>query len=135
MKRLQLAAGLLAVGLLAFWARPAVAQGIGSYYPNVGSSYQSGMPSTPRISPYLDLFRRDSGPLDNYHTFVQPQKELSETLRRQEAALQRQNAAVHSLGQQVTRLQRGDGMRATGTGSVFMNLSHYYPLSRAAMHR
>jgi hypothetical protein len=80
----------------------------------------------PALSPWFNLYQRRGGPLDNYHMFVRPQIELSNTLQRQQANIQNNNTGVAALDQEVTQL-RGP-VRPTGTASVFMYYSHYYPL-------
>jgi hypothetical protein len=69
----------------------------------------------PTLSPYFELFRRDSAPLGTYHSFYRPRVRLQDTLGRQYA---------HT---EVSEAQRLGPIRPTGTGSVFMNYSHYYP--------
>ena len=41
-------------------------------------------------------------------------------------ALEQQRTRVGALGQQMTQLERPSTVRPTGTGSTFMNYSHYY---------
>jgi hypothetical protein len=81
---------------------------------------------SPTFSPWFGLYQRNGGPLDNYHTFVRPKIELANTLQGQQAAIQRNTAGINSLGQDVQQLQEPGTVRPTGTGSVFMNYSHYY---------
>ena len=90
--------------------------------------YTPYRPATPTISPWLNMFRRDPGPLDNYHTFVQPRIQAQQTLRQQEAAIQRNQAAIGSVNEQLTQIeaQRETSIRPTGSASTFMNYSHYY---------
>jgi hypothetical protein len=78
----------------------------------------------PALSPWFGLYQRNSGPLDNYHTFVQPRIELNNTLQRHQAAIQRNNEGVVSLGHELGDQRQ---LHPTGTGSVFMDYSHYYP--------
>ena len=113
MKRLQLVLVVLVAGVV-LWPLPAA------------HAQRGYTPYRPTLSPWLDLFRRDSGPLDNYHTFVRPEIRLRETLQRQQANIRRQGTALRSLGQEMTRFEREGLMRPTGTASVFMNYSHYY---------
>jgi hypothetical protein len=78
------------------------------------------------ISPWMNMFQRHPGPLDNYHSFVQPQMQLQRTLALQGAALQRHRTEIQSLGQAMSESQHEGGIPPTGTGSVFMDYSHYY---------
>ena len=91
-------------------------------------------PARPTLSPYLNLFRSDAGLLDNYNTFVRPQQQLRETLRRQDLMSQRQGAALNALGQRVTQ-QQDPALRPTGHQSSFMNYSHYYNVQRPTRRR
>jgi hypothetical protein len=111
--------GLLAAAAMTL-APPASAQ-----MPMMNRNYQT----TPTMSPWLNLYRRDTGPLDNYHTFVRPQMELQQTLTRQDDVNQRQSDRIAGLSQRVTQMQdKPAGPRPTGsaTGSGFMHFSHYY---------
>jgi hypothetical protein len=81
----------------------------------------------PTFSPWFGLYQRNSGPLDNYHTFVQPQIRLENTLQRHQAAIQRNNEGVASLDRELSQFGEPGQVHPTGTGSVFMDYSHYYP--------
>ena len=124
MKRAQLVPVFLIAWVLLCSAPPAEAQR--------GSPY--GVPS-PTFSPWLNLYRSDPGPLGTYHTYVRPEQELYGTLRRQDAGLQRQRASIRSLQEQTFQRERAGTVRPTGTGSVFMNYSHYYPGMRSPGRR
>jgi len=86
----------------------------------------------PSISPWMGLFQRNPGPLGNYNSYVRPQLDLQNTFRQQQAAIQRQGASISALGQTLSEMEGIGGVRPTGTGSVFMDLSHYYPQSSRA---
>ena len=94
-------------------ARPAEAQG----------TYR---PSRPTISPWLNLYNRNPGPLGNYFTYVRPQMETREALQQQDTRIRQQGAGIQTLGQQVTSLEQQGPTAPTGTGAGFMNYSHYY---------
>jgi hypothetical protein len=81
----------------------------------------------PIFSPWFGLYQRNGGPLDNYHTFVQPQIELSNTLQRHHVAIQRNNEGIVALGRGMSQFEEQGTVHPTGTGSVFMDYSHYYP--------
>jgi len=83
-------------------------------------------PSRPTFSPWLNLYQRNTGVLDNYHTYVRPQVELERTLRQQDLALSRQSAALRNIQGQLNR-ERPAQAGPTGVHSTFMNYSHYYP--------
>ena len=90
-----------------------------------GQGYIS--PSRPTITPYLDYFSVPVGPWqDNYHTFVRPRAELRSNLNRLGAAVNQQGRRLNQLGNDVQRLETTSQAAPTGTGSTFMNYSHYY---------
>ncbi len=126
MKRWQLALTVMTALALFGSVRQASAQ----YGSGRSMQYGRGL-SSPRLSPWLNLFRREGGSLDNYHRFVRRDIQLRDTLKRQQYGLQRQATAINSLGNQFLQAQQNAAVRPTGTGSVFMNYSHYYPQGRA----
>jgi hypothetical protein len=79
------------------------------------------------ISPWMNIFQRKPGPLDNYHSYVQPDLRMQAEFNRQNNALLRNAQGLQFLGQQMETAQRETQVRPTGTGSVFMEYSHYYP--------
>jgi hypothetical protein len=84
-------------------------------------------PTSPTLSPYFDLFRRDTGPLGGYHSDYLPRQEFRRSIQQQGARLQQQNASIRSLDQRMSLAEQPPySVRPTGTGSVFMNYSHYY---------
>ncbi len=103
----RVAVGLLVSGVLAISAFPAAAQ-------------EPSYATPPPLSPWLSLYRHDAGPMDPYHSFVRPELELRESMRKQDAR-------IHSLGEEVTRYEETGGVPPTGSGSVFMSYSHFYP--------
>ena len=92
------------------------------------------MPQTSPVSPWMGLWQRNTGPLDNYHSYVLPQMQLNAALQSQNAALGRQAAGLQYLGEAVTNQQTGQlgtsGMSPTGQNATFMNYSHYFGLNR-----
>jgi hypothetical protein len=87
---------------------------------------QMYQPPRPTISPWMYLFQRNAGPIGNYHSYVRPEMQLRDTLRQQNMRIQQQNAALQATGQQVQEIEGQRTIRPTGTGSVFMDYSHYY---------
>ena len=67
--------------------------------------------------------------------FVQPQLQLNDVLQRQQAAIGYNYAGMNSLGREMTMTQEHLGVRPTGSASVFMYYSHYYPMAGAAGQR
>ncbi len=94
-----------------------------------GQSPLSGnyQPPQPIFSPWLNLYQHNTGALDNYHTYVQPEMQLRDTLQQQGASLQRQNTRLSLFEEQVSDLEKASGMHPTGVGSVYMSYSHFYP--------
>ena len=89
-----------------------------------GATYR---PSAPTISSWMNLYQRNSGPLDNYHTFVRPERQLRDTLRQQSNSIQWQGEGIRGLTGQMNEFREGRSLaHPTGTGSVFMDYSHYY---------
>jgi hypothetical protein len=86
----------------------------------------------PTLSPWFGLYQRNSGPLDNYHTFVRPEIQLRNTLRNQQANIQQNTAAINALGQDAAQTQEYGRVRPTGTGSTFMTQSSYFQTNRSA---
>jgi hypothetical protein len=80
------------------------------------------------ISPWMDIFQRKPGPLDNYHSYVRPELQLQRTLNLQDNALAQNANGIQVLGQRVENGQREIQVRPTGTNSVYMEYSHYYPM-------
>jgi hypothetical protein len=110
-------------------------------FPSVGAFGQVGsgryQPSRPTVSPYLNLLRRDAGPVPNYHTLVRPQLQQQAINQQQRAINQQQQSQIRNQQRDLDRVQSGLlQMRSpqaspTGTGSAFMNYSHFYSFSGA----
>jgi hypothetical protein len=100
---------------------------------NVEAQVQRYQPSSPTVSPYLNLTRFNSGSMPNYYSLVRPLQQ-QRTFNLQEQALRKQQAT--SLGKLHNDLQRATTASGTGTGSWFMqpgsrstflNTTRYYP--------
>jgi hypothetical protein len=93
-------------------------------------------PQRPVLSPWLQLGQSNSGPLDNYHTYVQPQLQLYDTLRQQSTEIERQKIGLQNLSYEVSSpLGKQAAMVPTGQGGTFMNLGHYYGSNRTSISR
>lgn len=86
--------------------------GIGRPYPG---RYQ---PARPTVSPYLNLFRTQRGPIPNYNLYVRP-------MLQQQSINAQQGAAVQQLEQGLRQTQTTVS-GPTGIGSGYRNFSHYY---------
>jgi len=83
-------------------------------------------PAGPTITPYLDYFNAPISPLmDNYHTYVRPRADLRSSLSRLGTAVNQQNRRLDQLGNDFQQ-RNLSGAAPTGTGSTFMNYSHYF---------
>lgn len=91
-------------------------------------------PSRPTTSPYLNLYRTDSGVVDNYNAFVRPEIEMRNAMGRQQNALTRQGTNLNTIEQYLSGRQRGDARSTSGAG-VFMNYLHYYTRPNTLMTR
>jgi hypothetical protein len=99
----------------------------GTIFSQSAFAQYSYTPQSPAISPWMGLWNNNTGAVDNYHTFVQPQLELNKTLQMQSAALNRQARGLRDLNSEINQPQGAQsGMMPTGQGSTFMNYSHYY---------
>jgi len=117
MNRLQIPLASLIACILLLSVEPADAQ------------RPRNIPRRPTLSRYFDLYRRDPGPLGPYHSDFRPRQEFRRAVQQQNAGLQRQRANIRSLDRRMTLFERPPAtVRPTGTGSVFMNYSHYYNL-------
>jgi hypothetical protein len=83
----------------------------------------------------MNIFQRKPGPLDNYHSYVQPDLQLQRAMVQQNDATMQNARGIHFLGQQMENAQRESQIPPTGMGSVFMQYSHYYPMNQGhGMH-
>jgi hypothetical protein len=83
-------------------------------------------PSRPTISPYLNLLRRDVGPLPNYYSLVRPQLNQIEFDQRQRVINAQQQGQIQQNSRQILSISESTAA-PTGTGSVYRNYGHYYP--------
>jgi hypothetical protein len=74
-------------------------------------------PSRPTVSPYLNLFRNNTGPLPNYYSLVRPQLYQQDFNQRQTQMMEQQGAAIGSL---QTTTQKLGTTTQTGKGSGYM---------------
>jgi hypothetical protein len=83
-------------------------------------------PTYPTLSPWFRMYTSNTGPLDNYHTYVRPEMLMREMIVRQNTINYQNAAHIASLRTDVTSLTHDTTVRPTGTSSVFMDYSHYY---------
>ena len=86
------------------------------------------IPGGPPLSPWLNLYQRNAGPVDNYHMYVQPALQLQNTLQGQQMGINRNAAGVSAASEQFT--SQADAYFATsnptGNGATFMNQGRYF---------
>jgi hypothetical protein len=102
---------------------------------------------TPRLSPYVQLFRGDTGGLNSYYQFVRPQQDYQNFFNQQMLRNQRYDRAIYgsvgSIYQMGATLpiasEAAVGIQqrpASATAlqprppATFMNLDHYYPAAQ-----
>ena len=83
-------------------------------------------PSRPTVSPYLNLLRRDVGPLPNYYSLVRPQLNQNEFNQRQRVTNAEQQAQIQRNARSIVDINESTAA-PTGTASVYRNFGHYYP--------
>jgi hypothetical protein len=85
-------------------------------------TYQRFQPAGgPVLSPNLQFFRQDPGPLGigQYLTFVQPQRQLRQAIQQQSGQLNLLQAEIHRIGEETI-------VAPTGVGGAFMNSRPYF---------
>jgi hypothetical protein len=82
-------------------------------------------PSRPTVSPYLNLFRRDTGPIPNYHLYVRPIQRQQAINERQMLLNEQQGMAMQQMQENLMQVQRS-ATAPTGIGAGFRNFSHFY---------
>jgi hypothetical protein len=89
----------------------------------------AGYRPTSGVSPYMNLFRRDSlGTIDNYTTLVRPQLEqrfMNQQFDRDISGLERNNRTQMIDLQQLQRSNQT--LQSVGTQQFYMNYGSYYP--------
>lgn len=79
-------------------------------------------PSRPTVSPYLNLFRNNTGPLPNYYSLVRPQLYQQDFNQRQTQLMGQQAAEIGAL---QTKTQKLGTTTQTGKGSGFMTFRRH----------
>lgn len=84
--------------------------------------YRYVPPAGPVMPEALNYFRRDTGVLDPYNSFVAPRRQIDQQFR----ALDQQADMESRRVQRQLRQVRESAAAPTGAGGGFMNYSHYY---------
>jgi hypothetical protein len=116
-KKTFVLAGLLTLAALSYgtFAQAQLPRFSAPYRPPAGNPLPS----------QLNFFRRDSGLLDPYNGIVAPQQRLNQDLRSLNYRQRQLQAEINAPAQ-----YRDPGVAPTGTGSVFMNRSHFFPTTQ-----
>jgi len=120
MTRLRVLLVLLVAGIVFSFGQQALAQWApaqqthGLYGPYGGLS-----------NPWWGLFRRNIGPFDNYHNYVQPEIRMRDFNRRQQTTIYQQAATIEALQQETSRLRRLT-LPATGVRAGWMTHGGYF---------
>lgn len=99
---------------------------------NASQAQQRYQPSTPTVSPYLNLFQNNRNgsfnrALPNYYTLVRPQLQQNRINAQQQQLLQEQDTTIQDLQQNVQILQQQPGPTVvTGHNSWFQNTGRYF---------
>lgn len=91
-------------------------------------------PAGPTLPSQLNYFRRDVGLLDQYNTFVQPQRQLEAQLRQMTQQQLDDYQATQRRLEQLKEIRPSEAA-PTGVGGVFLNYSHYYRLPAGGVGR
>ncbi len=92
------------------------------------SAQVGGYQPAPALSPWLNLYQKQGGPVDNYHLYVQPQLQLRDTLQSQQMGIQANSAAVDAVGERNLSQREASfaGPQQTGASATFFNQGSYF---------
>jgi hypothetical protein len=107
---------------------------IGVFGAQVAEGQTRFYPSRPTFSPWLYLYRGQTGPLDPYNAWVRPQMEYQDAMRAIERRFREQETSINRLRQE-NQLLRESTLPPTGVGSRFMDYSHFYGGGGASVRR
>jgi hypothetical protein len=120
----RMIASLAGIAILGFAFAPAA-----SAQRRTNWQYQ---PSSPTLSPYMNLLQTNFGPVPNYFSLVRPQLQ-------QQAFNQQVQANERSTSLQIQAIEEqavlGSPVPRTGKSGGFMEYLHYYPPPRLGTRR
>ncbi len=120
--------GLLLLGFLVALGCFGLSRSVTAQQPYQGIPPKRAAPYRPKLSPYLDLLRRDDSVLSPYHSFVLPRRELHRQQRAQAAEISQLRRATHGRARPGGR---GTPSRlTTGNGGYFQTYLHFYGSTR-----
>lgn len=88
--------------------------------------------SSPTVSPYLNLLRRDAGPITNYFTLVRPQLQTQAIEREQQREI---DALRYRVSQPAGTSTTGQAPQRAPGQPWFMNYQGHYPQPRQPSRR
>jgi hypothetical protein len=97
-----------------------------------GSAQERYVPSSPTVSPYLNLFQNNRNgnfnrALPNYYSLVRPQLQQQRINQTQQQLVEEQNSTINQLQENVQVLQQQPSSKVvTGHNSWFLNTSRYF---------
>lgn len=102
-----------------------------------GQGRRTYEPSSPTVSPYLNLLRSNLGPLPNYHSLVRPQMRQQAFNRGATQVLDYNRRQINSIENSPVLQQRPiqvreAGIRPTGLVGRFQYFSHFYAQPQAS---
>lgn len=74
----------------------------GSVRPSYGQVGGVPGPFGTPVSPWMNLYQRHGGPLDNYHMFVQPAEQQQNAFQNLQYGVQNNANSINSVGEQFT---------------------------------
>ena len=89
-------------------------------------------PSSPTMSPYLNLLQTNFGPVPNYFSLVRPQLKQQAFNRQVETNQRSQSLQIQTLSEEVAPAAP---ISRTGKSGGFMEYLHYYPPARPGTGR
>lgn len=126
LRSLTMAALLLALACLAAESRAQGVSGVNRGSKGPSRPEYARMRGRPTVSPYLNLLRGGSAPL-NYYNLVRPQVEQYRGFQTQGYEIGQLNREVAEQGKTLNKALRQEApVRVTGHPSTFFDYSHYY---------
>jgi hypothetical protein len=76
----------------------------------------------PTITPYLQYLNPNPGPTNAYYSYIQPRRQMQQTLRQIQSSFQQNQAGLNAVNTQLMRRPQ----MPTGSATTYLNFSHYY---------
>ena len=100
----------------------------GSVRPSYGQVGGVPGPFGTPVSPWMNMYQRHGGPLDNYHMFVQPAEQQQNALQNLQYGIQHNANALTSVADEFTSQTQAYSAAGspTGVSAGFMNQGRYF---------